>query len=47
MTNSGEPILHSGRTDDRHHEGVAIILSKAAAYSLIYYHPVIEGIQSF
>lgn len=42
MTNSGEPILHSGRTDDRHHEGVAIILSKAAAY-----HPVIEGIQSF
>ncbi|XP_062602942.1 craniofacial development protein 2-like [Saccostrea cucullata] len=42
MTNSGEVIIYSGRKDGRHHEGVAIILSKAAGKSLIEYHPVSE-----
>lgn len=35
-------IIYSGRRDGRHHEEVAIILSKAAAKSLIKYHPVSE-----
>lgn len=36
-TNSGEAIIYSGK---RNHEGVAIVLSKVAARSLIEYHPV-------
>lgn len=39
-TNSGEAIIYSGRRNGRHHEGVAIVLSKVAARSLIEYHPV-------
>lgn len=42
ITNSDETIIYSGRRDGRHHEEVAIILSKAAAKSLIKYHPVSE-----
>lgn len=42
MTNSEEAIIYSGRRDGRHHEGVAIVLSKVAARSLIEYHPVSE-----
>lgn len=43
-TNSGETIIpvYSGRRDVRHHERVAIVLSKVAARSLIEYHPVSE-----
>lgn len=43
-TSTGETIVFSGRKDGRHHEGVAIILSKSAAKSLIEYHPVNERI---
>lgn len=42
MTNSGEAIIYSGRRDGRHHEGVALVLRKVAARSLIEYHPVSE-----
>lgn len=44
MINDGEAIIYSGRRDGRHHEGVAIILRRAAAKSLIDYHPVSEGV---
>lgn len=39
-TNSGEAIIYSGRRNGRHHEGVAIVLSKVSTRSLIEYHPV-------
>lgn len=39
-TNSGEAIIYWGRRNGRHYEGVAIVLSKVAARSLIEYHPV-------
>lgn len=39
-TNSGEAIIYSGRRNGKHHEGLAIVLSKVAARSLIEYHPV-------
>lgn len=39
-TNSGEAIIYSGRRNGRHHEGVAFVLSKVAARSLIENHPV-------
>lgn len=42
MTNSDEAIIYSGRRDGRHHEGVALVLRKVAARSLIEYHPVSE-----
>lgn len=42
MTNSGEAIIYSGRRDGRHREGVALVLRKVAARSLIEYHPVSE-----
>jgi hypothetical protein len=35
-----QTIIYSGRRDGRHNEEVAIILSKAAAKSMIEYHPV-------
>lgn len=44
MTNSDEAIIYSGRRDGRHHEGVALVLRKVAARSLIEYHPVSERI---
>jgi len=44
MTSTGETIIYSGRKDGRHHEGVAIILSKTAAKSLIEYHTVNDRI---
>lgn len=44
MTNSGEAIIYSGRREGRHHEGVALVLRKVAARSLIEYHPVSERI---
>ena len=41
-TRTGETIIFSGRRDGHHHEGVAIILGKTAAKSLIEYRPVNE-----
>ena len=43
-TSKGETIIFSGRRDGQHHEGVAIILGKTAASSMIEYHPVDERI---
>ena len=43
-TSTGETIIFSGRRDVQHHEGVAIILGKTAASSMIEYHPVDERI---
>ena len=43
-TSTGETIIFSGRRDGQHHEGVAIILGKTAAKSMIEYHPVNERI---
>ena len=37
---SGETIIYSGRKDNQHHEGVAIILKKGIAYSLLEWKPV-------
>ena len=39
-TNTGETVLYSGRDDDRHHEGVAIILQKGIEKSLIEWKPI-------
>lgn len=39
-TNSSETIIYSGRRNGRHHERVAIVLSKVAARSPMEYHPV-------
>lgn len=46
MTNSGEAIIYSGGRDGRHHEGVANVLRKVAARSLIEYNPVSESIKT-
>jgi exonuclease III len=40
FTYSGKAIIYSGRRDGKHYEGVAVIQSKAAAKSVIEYHPV-------
>ena len=44
VATTGEVIVYSGRKDNQHHEGVAIILSKTAAKALVEYHPVNERI---
>ena len=41
-TSKGETILYSGRQDNKHQEGVAIILSKQSSRYLIEYHPTNE-----
>ncbi|XP_071136879.1 craniofacial development protein 2-like [Mytilus edulis] len=44
LTNTGDTIIYSGRKDDKHQGGVAIILNKSASKSLIEYKPVNERI---
>lgn len=44
IARSGETIIHSGRTDNKHQQGVAIIMNKQTAKSLIEYNPVNERI---
>ena len=44
VTSSGETIIHSGRKDDKHQEGVALVLSRKAANAVKEYHPVNERI---
>ncbi|XP_071150457.1 craniofacial development protein 2-like [Mytilus edulis] len=44
LTNTGDTIIYSGRKDDKHQGGVAIILNKSASKSLIEYNPVNERI---
>ena len=44
IARSGETIIHSGRTDNKHKQGVAIIMNKQTAKSLIEYNPVNERI---
>ena len=39
-TNTGEPVLYSGRDDNHHSEGVAIILKKGTEKGLIEWKPV-------
>ena len=39
-TGTGETVLYSGRDDDMHFEGVAIILKKGLEKSLIEWKPV-------
>lgn len=39
-TNTGETVLYSGRDDNQHHEGVAIILQAGIEKSLIEWKPV-------
>jgi hypothetical protein len=39
-TNTGETILYSGREDDQHHEGVAIILKKGLEKCLMEWKPI-------
>ena len=43
---SGETKIHCGRDDDRHNHGVAIMMSKNSAKSLIDWTPVSERIIS-
>ena len=43
---TGETVIYSGRDDDIHQQGVAIMMSKSAAASLINWSPVNEGIIS-
>ena len=42
VTVTGETILFSGRDDALHHGGVALILSKKAAASLMEWKPINE-----
>ena len=44
MTQTGETIIYSGRQDDQHHHGVAIIMKKSAAEALMSWRPVSERI---
>ncbi|XP_063410454.1 craniofacial development protein 2-like [Mytilus trossulus] len=44
LTNTGDTIIYSGRNDDKHQGGVAIILNKSSSKSLIEYNPVSERI---
>ena len=39
-TNTGETVLYSGRDDNQHHEGVAIILKKQMEKCLMEWRPV-------
>ena len=39
-TNPGETMLYSGRDDDQHHEGVAIILRKGMEKCLMEWKPI-------
>ena len=39
-TNTGETVLYSGRDDNHHYEGVAIILKKGTEKGLIEWKPV-------
>ena len=39
-TNTGETVLYSGRDDDQHHEGVAIILKKGVEKCLMEWKPI-------
>ena len=39
-TNTGETVLYSGRDDNQHHEGVAIILKKGMEKCLMEWKPV-------
>ena len=39
-TSTGETVLYSGREDDQHHEGVAIILKKGTERSLVEWRPI-------
>ncbi|XP_063436004.1 craniofacial development protein 2-like [Mytilus trossulus] len=41
-TDTGETILYSGRTDNKHYEGVALVLSKEAKIALLEWQPVDE-----
>ena len=43
---SGETVLYSGREDDQHHEGVAIILRKGLEKSLLEWKPISSRIIS-
>ena len=40
MTTTGETVLYSGREDNQHHEGVAVILRKELEKSLLVWKPV-------
>ena len=39
-TNTGETVLYSGRDDDQHHEGVAVILRKGMDKCLMEWKPI-------
>ena len=39
-TNTGETVLYSGRDDNQHHEGVAVILKKQMEKCLMEWRPV-------
>ena len=39
-TNTGETVLYSGRDDDQHHEGVAVILRKGMERCLMEWKPI-------
>ena len=45
-TTTGETVLYSGRNDDLHHEGVAIILKKGVERSLMEWRPVNNRLMS-
>ena len=45
-TTTGETVLYSGRDDDQHHEGVAIILKKGLAKCLLEWKPVSSRLMS-
>ena len=45
-TATGEIILYSGRDDDMHQSGVALLLDKAAARSLIEWNPFNDRIMT-
>ena len=45
-TTSGETVLYSGREDDLHYEGVAIILKKGLEQSVLEWKPVSSRLMS-
>ena len=45
-TTTGETVLYSGRDDDRHHEGVAIILKKGLERCILEWKPVNSRLMS-
>ena len=44
VLNRGQTILCSGRGDNQHQEGVALVLDKVACRSLLEWNPVSSGI---